>query len=106
MHNEELFGGPNEHCNQLVDIPYTKSFVCFLLVNVLIPVLSSLLSACFEKHCVGHHQQNWDLNVNQERIHAVLHLYFAFKLAVKRRYPNTKVKQSSPKQIFEKALFY
>ena len=106
MHDKELFRSPNEHCDQLVDIPHAKSFVCFLLVNVLIPILSSLLSACFEEHCVAHHQQNWNLNVNQEWVHAVLHFHFAFKLAVKRRYPNTKVEEGSPEQIFEKALFY
>ena len=106
MHNEELFGSPNEHCDQLVDITHAKSFVCFLLVNVLIPVLSSLLCACFEEHCVAHHQKNWNLNVDQERVHAVLHFHFTFELAVKRRYPNTKVEEGSPEQIFEKALFY
>jgi hypothetical protein len=56
--------------------------------------------------CDQHHKHDGNLDVNQERVHTILHLYFALKMTVNWGYPYADKKESSPRDVLKKPLLY
>jgi hypothetical protein len=64
------------------------------------------LGHCVIKSCDQHHKHDGNLDVNQERVHTILHFYFAHKITVFWGYPHAEEKENSPEDVFKKPLLY